>query len=70
MLFGDGETGRLVKAADSVALADGIIEMLTQTERAHRMAAKGQIEVGEHFSIDAMITENIKVYHEILSEKS
>jgi len=66
----NGETGRLVKAADPVALADGIIEMLTQTDRAHRMAAKGQIEVGEHFSIDAMITENIKVYHEILSEKS
>ena len=63
----DGKTGKLVKPAEPAALADGIIELLTKTEQAKRMADQGQADVCKYFSIDAMISETIAVYHKILA---
>jgi glycosyltransferase involved in cell wall biosynthesis len=61
----DGETGRLVTAANPAALAEGIIELLTNAEQARRMASRGKEMVSRNFSIDAMVDKNIKVYQRI-----
>ncbi len=63
----DGETGRLVEAADSQALAQGIVEMLTHADQAEAMAQRGQAEVKAKFSIDAMAENNLAVYNRLLS---
>ena len=63
----DGETGRLVAAGDSQALAKGIIEMLTEADQAEAMAQRGQAEVRAKFSIDAMAENNLAVYNRLLS---
>ena len=63
----DGKTGRLVEAADSQALAQGIVEMLTQADQAEAMAQRGQAEVKAKFSIDAMAENNLAVYNRLLS---
>jgi len=66
-IINDGKTGRLVEPADSQALAKGIIEMLTHTEQAQRMAEWGQAVVKEKFSIEAMVEKNLAVYDQLLS---
>ena len=63
----DGETGRLVEAGDSQALAKGIVEMLSQVDQAEAMAQRGQAEVTAKFSIDAMAENNLAVYNRLLS---
>jgi glycosyltransferase involved in cell wall biosynthesis len=63
----DGETGRLVAAADPQALAQGIVEMLTHKDQAQRMAGRGQALVQEQFSIDAMVENNLAVYRQLLT---
>ncbi|MCP4622368.1 MAG: glycosyltransferase [bacterium] len=62
----DGKTGRLVTPADSEALADGIVDMLTHPELAGTMAVRGKERVLQDFSIDAMVTRNIDVYQHII----
>jgi glycosyltransferase involved in cell wall biosynthesis len=63
----DGETGRLVAPADPVALAEGIVDLLTHPEQAKQMASQGRTVVREEFSIDTMVDKNIKVYQHILT---
>jgi glycosyltransferase involved in cell wall biosynthesis len=65
----DGETGRLVASADPAALAEGIIELLSNAERARRMASLGKEVVKENFSVDAMVDKNIEVYQQILETR-
>lgn len=67
-IINDGETGRLVAPADPIALAGGIVEMLTYTDRAKQMAGQGRTVVRKKFTIEAMVEKNIKVYQHILSE--
>jgi glycosyltransferase involved in cell wall biosynthesis len=62
----DGETGRLVAPADPAALAEGIIELLTNPKEARRMAMQGQMMVRKMFSVDLMVEKNIEVYRQIL----
>ena len=63
----DGETGRLVAPGDPAALAEGIVELLTNPERAKRMARRGQEMVRQKFSVEAMVDKNVEVYHQILA---
>jgi len=63
----DGKTGRLVAAADPEALAEGIVDMLTQVEAAKSMGLEGQSLVQKSFSIDAMVENNIEVYKKVLA---
>jgi len=62
----DGETGRLVPPADPAALAEGIIELLSNPDKAKRMASQGQMDVRQKFSVEAMVEGNIDVYQKIL----
>ena len=64
----DGETGRLVEAANPTALARGIIEMLNRADLARQMAERGRKVVLENFSIESMIEKNLAVYRQILPE--
>jgi len=61
----DGRTGRLVAPADPAALANGIIDMLGRAEAAQSMARQGQAMVQKSFSIDAMVENNLKIYHKV-----
>ncbi len=65
----DGQTGRLVEAANPAALARGIIELLENRELAGQLAQRGQKMVMEEFSVDAMAEKNIAVYHRLLSKE-
>lgn len=62
----DGQTGRLVEAANPQALAAGIIEMLAHKDKARAMAQRGQALVQAHFSIEAMVENNLAVYRQLL----
>jgi len=62
----DGKTGRLVAPADPLALAAGIVELLTHTGRAKQMARQGQAKIREKFSVEAMVDKNIEIYQQIL----
>lgn len=66
----DGETGRLVEAANPQALAKGIIEMLSNVDQARAMARRGQDNVKAEFSIDAMVENNLAVYNRLLTSDS
>jgi len=66
----DGQTGRLVEAANPQALAKGIIEMLTNVEQAGAMARRGQDDVKAKFSINAMVESNLAVYNRLLTSDS
>jgi len=63
----DGETGRLVEAANPQALAKGIIAMLGHKDQAQAMAQRGQAVVKEQFSIEAMVENNLAVYRQLLA---
>jgi glycosyltransferase involved in cell wall biosynthesis len=62
----DGQTGRLVAPADPEALAQGIVDMLSDTDRAASMAATGRQLVLQDFTVDAMVAKNIDVYRRII----
>ena len=64
----DKKTGRLVAPGDPAALADGMVDMLIDSESAGKMALRGQERVLQDFSIHAMVTKNIDVYQHILQD--
>jgi len=63
----NGETGLLVPPKDSTALADAIIFLLEDKEKALEMGKKGRERVEKYFSIDLMIENTKKIYFELLS---
>lgn len=65
-LIRDGETGRLVPPADPKALADAVLELLGDPERARALARRGQAAVRERLSIDAVMTRTAAVYEGLL----
>ena len=65
----DGKTGRLVKPADPEALAQGIIDLLTNPGLAQEMADRGKSLVQDSFSIKTMAENNLVVYRKLLSAR-
>ncbi len=61
----NGATGILVKPADSSAIAEAVIYLLSNTEEAKKMGKAGQERVDKLFNIELMIKKIERVYYEI-----
>ena len=62
-----GANGLLVEPGDSMALAAGILELLSNLEAARRLGDQGSRTVAEAFSVDTMVEKTILSYEEVLS---
>jgi glycosyltransferase involved in cell wall biosynthesis len=69
-LVRDGDTGRLVPAADAGALAAAVLDCLGDRAGARAMARRGQALVRERHSLDAAMTRTIAVYGELLGGRA
>ncbi len=65
-LVRDGETGRLVPPGDAHALAEAVLWMLVDPERARALARAAQALVQERWSIDASMARTAAVYRALL----
>lgn len=62
----DGRTGVLVPMGDADALAEALVELLAQPERARRLAAAGRAHVLAHFTVDRFARRSEAFYEELL----
>lgn len=62
----DGRTGVLVPPGDAPALAAALGDLLSQPERARRLAAAGRAHVLEHFTIEQSARRSETLYEELL----
>jgi glycosyltransferase involved in cell wall biosynthesis len=62
----EGETGLLVPAQDTGALAEAMLRLLRSPEEALRLARNGQQYVRENFSYERLIGEVDALYTELL----
>ncbi|HEV2123624.1 MAG TPA: glycosyltransferase family 4 protein, partial [Chloroflexota bacterium] len=58
----DGETGRVVPIGDVDALANAILEVLSDSDRAARMGAAGQAHVCERFERDKCVEQVVEMW--------
>ncbi len=58
----DGWNGRLTPLRDPRALADGVIEMLDNRDRANTMAARGPDLIRGVFSLDNVVALHAELY--------
>ena len=65
-VISDGETGLLIDPANSNQLADAIIYLLKNKDKAREIGEKGYKKVKNEFSSKKMTKEYIKVYEEVL----
>jgi len=63
----DGVTGRLVPGGDSEALAEAIVEALSDPAKAARWGDAGRRRVAEHFTASRMARETAALYEELLT---
>ncbi len=64
----DRETGILVKSRDPDALADGLIELLSDPARVRTMGAKARCRVEARFSAPMMAEGTMAVYRDVLKD--
>lgn len=58
----DGVTGRVVPVRDPAALADALVEMLTNRDRAREMGAAGRRRFEERFTAERMVERTLQAY--------
>ena len=68
-LIMDGQTGLLVPPRDPQALAEAIISLLRDPERAKAMGMAARQRVLSHFTVDRMIIKTEQIYRRLLSKK-
>lgn len=66
----NNETGLLVSPNDPAALANAMLEILTDADRAAQMGAAGRRRVEEHFQIERMVQETEALYKQLLSSQA
>jgi len=64
----DGVNGFLVPPADPPAMADAILNLLQNPEKAVQMGNAGKKLVQEKFSVDAMVRSYEKLYTELMKK--
>jgi glycosyltransferase involved in cell wall biosynthesis len=62
----EGETGFLVPAGDDSAMAERIITLLREPERAQRMGRRGRQRVEHEFSCAAQLEKTLNLYERLL----
>ena len=66
----DGVSGYLVAPGDARALTDAVLSLLQDPGKANRFGQAGREIVRLHFSIEAMVAGNQRVYRQVLLEKA
>jgi glycosyltransferase involved in cell wall biosynthesis len=66
-IISDNETGMLVPAMDSKALADRIIHLLLHAEERKRIAENGYSKYKNHFNAEKMVKETAEWYRSVIS---
>ncbi len=61
----DGETGHVVPPRDADALAEALIDLLQDDERARGFASAGFERVRKRFSVERMVADTLAVYESI-----
>ncbi len=64
----DGENAIVVQRKDAHALADGIIQMLGDSEMARRLGEGGRRTVEEKFTTTRMVERTLEVYRELVGQ--
>ncbi len=61
-LIADGETGRLVPAGSTTALAQALIDMLDQPAQAAELGRAARRRIEQKFSFDRMVDQFARLY--------
>jgi glycosyltransferase involved in cell wall biosynthesis len=69
-LVADGETGHLVAVNDSQAVADKLLDLLNNSDKARRIGESGRKRVEQLFSLERMITQHQEYYQRLLVDHS
>jgi glycosyltransferase involved in cell wall biosynthesis len=69
-IVSDGIDGVLVPPADSGALADAIVELLSDEPRRLKLAGAGRAKVGERFRFEDMVRRYEELYDRLASDVS
>ena len=64
----EGETGYVVASGDDEKMADRLVQILTDDERARAMGALGRAVVAEKFSSDRHLKNTLELYDELLAQ--
>jgi glycosyltransferase involved in cell wall biosynthesis len=65
----EGETGFLVESDDDRAMANRLIELLRNPEKAVEMGKKGRMIVEKSFSLEAQTEKTLTLYKTLLTKK-
>jgi glycosyltransferase involved in cell wall biosynthesis len=65
----DGVTGVLIPPADSAALADAIVHLLNDPQRAAHLGRAARSRIADHFSVRRMVRATEDLYTELLERK-
>ena len=65
----DGVTGILVPPADSAALADAIVHLLSNRELAAHLGCAARARIADHFSVRRMVRATEDLYTDLLERK-
>lgn len=66
----EGDTGYLVASGDDVKMAERIIDVLSDPQRARAMGERGKLIAAERFSCDRHLQNTLELYDELLSTKA
>jgi glycosyltransferase involved in cell wall biosynthesis len=66
----DGETGFLIEPDDDETMAQRLLELLQNPEKAKRFGARGRRVVEEKFTLDAQLEKTLELYKSLLDKKA